>query len=363
MIAMTNLLKLIFGLSVACILASCFGNGSNEPSPYAAEQLWLCKPGASSNRCLELDQTRTDIHSDTSWEVVEHTPATNPAFDCFYVYPTVDNNAVPGNTLDLSDDEAILRPLNNQAARFTELCDVYAPLYRQMTLSTYGVEGGYRQSEFFDIAYNDVSEAFSQYIRESNGRPFVLMGHSQGSHMLIELLIRRFEKNPALRDRLISALLLGPTGVLQVPPGQISGGTFNNIPLCTTATDTGCIIAYDSIAAGRGLIAQAQARPCVNPTLLGGTPGMLENTIWEATSGMIFPEAVDTPSFAYPRLHTANCESDGFLAIDTLDEERTATISPQVVQIVVGSSTLHLADVNYAMGDLLRIVATQADNM
>lgn len=356
-------IRLALLLASLLMLTACSDNNNHEPNPYADAALWLCKPGAAANRCLELDQTLTNIYSTTSSAVIEHVPATEPEFDCFYVYPTVDFTEEPGNTEDLSDDTLMLRPLYNQAARFTEVCSLYAPLYRQMTIGTYGAAGGYQSTEFFATAFADVEAAFEQYLLESDGRPFVLLGHSQGSHMLIELLLKYFENDPELRARLVSALLIGPTGVLEVPAGEISGGTYENIPLCTSATDTSCIIAFDSIAGGReNIVATDNPIPCVNPTLLGGNPGVLENTIWEISSGMIFPAGVETPTFGYPQLHTANCESDGYLAIDTLTEEREPTASPQLVQLILASSNLHVADVNYALGDLLRIVVTQAEN-
>jgi hypothetical protein len=356
--------KIILACLCGFMLAGCSdGSDSFKPGPYAASELWACKPGASSNRCLELDQTTTYVYSDDSHAVFEHTPASDPGFDCFYVYPTVDSRDEPGNTEDLTDDTLVLRPLYNQAARFTELCNVYAPLYHQMTIGTYGVEGGYRSTEYFQIAFNDVDQAFSQYLRESGDRPFVLMGHSQGSHMLLELLAQRFENDPALRERLISALIIGPVGSLKVPAGEIVGGSFENIPLCTHATDTACIIAYDSIAAGEEdlRLDVGDPLPCVNPTLLGGTDGILANAIWEIDNGMPFPDTIETHWIAYPDLHTASCEADGFLGIDTV-ATRVPPIPTQLLQLILGN-TLHVADVSYGMGDLLRVVATQADNM
>jgi len=337
------------------------GSDSRNPGPYAADELWMCKPGATSNRCLELDQTITIVYSDTSQAVFEHTTAVDPDFDCFYVYPTVDLSEEPGNTEDLTDDEPALGALYNQAARFTERCNMYAPLYHQMTIGTYDL-GDYRSTEFYDIAFNDVNEAFSQYLRESRGRPFVLMGHSQGSHMLLELLLQRFENDPKLRQRLISALIIGPLGRLIRPEGVILPDNFDNIPLCTHATQTGCIITYDTIDAGGLEERVANSRPCVNPTLLGGNHGVLENTIWKTDGALPFP-GIETLWIGYPALHTASCEPDGFLAIDTLDDERKTPASPQFLQAVIAGDTLHITDVNWAIGDLLRIVSTQADNM
>jgi len=330
------------------------------PGPYADEALWLCKPGITTDRCLELDQTVTYVYEDDSMATFEHEPAQNPDFDCFYVYPTVDMREEPGNTLDLSDDTLMLRPLYNQAARFTQACNVFAPKYRQMTIGSYALDDVF-QSEYFQLGYSDVAQAFDQYLLENPDRNFVLMAHSQGSHVLLELLLNRFEDDPALRNRMISALVIGPVGALDVPPGEVVGGTFENIPLCTHATDTQCIIAYDSIAAGdAGRPAPAQALPCVNPSLVGGAPGILANAIYNKDD-IPPPEGVTTDWIAYPNLYAANCEADGFLGIDTA-VGRTTAFTPQLIQIVLGGSSLHVADYNFSIGDLLRIVETQAAN-
>ena len=70
----------------------------------------------------------------------------------------------------------------------------------------------------FQKAYDDVVEAFEYYMRvHNNGRDFVLIGHSQGSHMLKTLLQDRFDDDESLRAQLVSAVLMGPTGTVQVP--------------------------------------------------------------------------------------------------------------------------------------------------
>ena len=348
------------------VLSAC-SDGSDrtrQPNPYTADELWMCKPDAASNRCLELDQTTTYVYSDTSHAVFEHSPAVDPEFDCFYVYPTVDLNEVPGNTEDLTDDTLALRPLYNQAARFTEVCNMYAPLYHQMTIGTYNVEEGYRTTEYYDIAFNDINDAFSQYLKESGNRPFVLMGHSQGTQMLLELLAQRFENDAKLRQRLISVLAIGPHGRLIRPQGAIVPDSFDNIPLCEQVTQTGCIITYDTLAAGGEDGRVADSRPCVNPTLLGGNPGVLENTIWPNVETLPLPDTIETPWVGYPGLHTANCESDGYLAIDTMPNKATPPLTPQVAQLALGGGLqTHLLDYTWTLGDLLRIVATQAENM
>ncbi len=137
-------LKALFMGVVLALLAACGDGGDGgddfEPGPYADDALWLCKPGIALDRCLELDQTITYVYEDGNRAVFEHEPAVDAQFDCFYVYPTVDLREEPGNTLDLTDDTLMVRPLYNQAARFTQLCNMYAPKYQQMTIGSYEVE-------------------------------------------------------------------------------------------------------------------------------------------------------------------------------------------------------------------------------
>ena len=50
------------------------------------------------------------------------------------------------------------------------------------------------------LAYRDVAAAWRNYLATKNkGRPFVLIGHSQGSLMLQLLIAREIETNPQSR--------------------------------------------------------------------------------------------------------------------------------------------------------------------
>ena len=352
------------GLALGVIGGCSDSSDSPPPGPYADDALWLCKPGIADDKCLALDQDATWILEDNSQVFYEHEVAVYPDFDCFYVYPTQDFTEGPGNSTDIINDDRPLRPLYNQAARFNSLCNVFAPRYRQMTFDTFELED-WPESEFFDVAYGDVEEAFDQYLRENRGRNFVLMGHSQGSFMLIELLARRIDNDDALRSRMISALIIGPYGSLANPPGVFgSDQPYQNIDLCTRAGDTGCIVAYNSIADGVEPSigpTEGETWPCVDPTLLGGNPGVLDNFYLNEDEGIPFPPGVETDWIAYPGVYSGRCTEGGQLAIGVV-EGRTAPVPPQLAQLVFGG-TLHLVDFNLLMGDLLRIVEAQADNM
>src|SRR5918993_461780 len=154
---------------------------------YADDANWLCRPGKADDVCAR-DLDATVVNADGSTEVVV--------------------------------------TVLNQAARLTSTCRVFAPVYRQVTLS--GIGGDADAPEGVDpraVAYGDVLDAFRQYVaNESDGRGFVLIGHSQGSGHLTALIADEIDGEPALQDRLVGAYLLG-SGV-SVPEGELVGGSF-----------------------------------------------------------------------------------------------------------------------------------------
>ena len=71
----------------------------------------------------------------------------------------------------------------------------------------------------------------------------VLIGHSQGSGVLTELIRREIDGKP-IQSKIVSALLLGTN--VAVPKGQDVGGAFKTMPLCRAADQVGCVISYVS---------------------------------------------------------------------------------------------------------------------
>jgi len=95
-----------------------------------------------------------------------------------------------------------------QAARLTSVCDVYAPVYRQVTLpalfGTLPPEAGAPDRE---LAYSDAAAAWDYYMAHHNkGRGVVLIGHSQGAGILKRLVQERLAagrstwRNPTERN-------------------------------------------------------------------------------------------------------------------------------------------------------------------
>src|SRR5215471_16331098 len=105
------------------------------PLDYSNPALWLCRNDIDANDCAKnIDST--EVALDNSLKAAPHMAAANPAFDCFYVYPTVTfgqaNDTDFSSTAD--QDDALL----GQAARFSRVCRVFAPLYRQVGLGANG---------------------------------------------------------------------------------------------------------------------------------------------------------------------------------------------------------------------------------
>ena len=211
-----------------------------------AEVVWLCEPGMADDPCeIELDTTvRTQDGSETV-VTPKRAPQAKRPVDCFYVYPTVSNQPTPAATK--ARDPELESIAKYQAARFSSVCRMYAPIYRQGTLLglAAGVATGSSDPNVRRTAYADVEEAWLEYLRErSRGRGFVLIGHSQGTRMLRALIAKQIDPRPALRKRLVGAVLLG--GNVTVAEGRRRGGDFQQIPICTRRGQFGCVVAFSS---------------------------------------------------------------------------------------------------------------------
>lgn len=101
-------------------------------STVPSDTVWLCKPGQVNDPCTSnLDSTAVSATGST--KVASATPATSPKFDCFYVYPTVSAQTTPNANLDVQSTE--IAAAVDQASRFSQVCRVWAPMYRQRTVA------------------------------------------------------------------------------------------------------------------------------------------------------------------------------------------------------------------------------------
>ena len=91
--------------------------------------------------------------------------------------------------------------------------------------------------------YDDVLDSWNYYLaHENKGRGVVLIGHSQGSGLLTQLISKEIDGKP-VQAKIVSAILMGTR--LPVDKGKDTG-LFKSMPLCHSASQTGCVIAYAS---------------------------------------------------------------------------------------------------------------------
>lgn len=373
-----SMLRTLLPSSAALLLVAACGSDV-APSLYDDDALWLCRPGMADDQCEVHDLTATELLPDGRMVEVAHTVADAPAYDCFYVYPTVDLSLRPGNNTELGEDiEFELDPLLGQAARFTRQCRVFAPLYRQVTIGTYMRETADTQS-FFDLAYGDIEEAFRHYLDNDNeGRPFVIMGHSQGTHMTTRLLQEVIEPDEALSSRMVVALLIG--GAVSTREGETTGGTFSRLATCTSQDELGCVVAYRSYAKELPPTHEAPGpgleEVCVNPAALDGSRAAFAGTYLPVTvnqsafSANIEPPPVDTPFLLYRDFYTGACERDlggqWFMSIDheaAVSDLREQLIPYDFPLFAPGFLGLHVLDYSFPQEDLLELVAHKASVM
>jgi hypothetical protein len=236
------------------------------------------------------------------------------------------------------------------------------------------------------LVYNDVVDAWKYYLEHDNqGRGVVLIGHSQGAGVLTQLIRNEIDGKP-VQERIVSALLLGTN--LPVPKGKDVGGAFKNMPLCHSANQTGCVIAYASFRSNVPPPANSRfgkiqgsdmVAACTNPAALGGGSGELHAYLnsgglniaafaAEPRPWVTPAQKIDTPFVSVPGLLTAECisnEKGSYLAVtvhgDPADP-RTDDIAGDIVANgqVQADWGLHLIDVNLAMGNLVEIVGKQS---
>lgn len=194
--------------------------------------------------------------------------------DLFLVCPTVYSGSETSFNMSLQDQEtkeAFLGALNMERGIYEKTCRMYAPYYRQASLSAYE-EQGPAMEKALSLAYEDVSAAFGYYLEHENqGRPIVLAGFSQGSDLCLRLL-KEYFNDEELSSRLVCAYLIG---------WRVTQEDLDEAPWLSMARgekDVGVLVSFNSEAE-------------------------------EVTSSMIVPEGVKTLS-----INPLNWKTDGTVA-------------------------------------------------
>jgi hypothetical protein len=346
---------------------------SQGRNDYGKPENWLCRPGAQD--ACAVDLTATVITEDGRTTPEKFVASTNAPIDCFYVYPTVSLD--PGGNSDMVPGAEERNVVRAQFARFASQCRTFAPLYRQFTLTALraGTAGKPITSDRA-LGYNDVLDAWNHYLQhDNNGRGVVLIGHSQGSGVLTQLIRNEIDGKPT-QSRIVSALLLGTN--VAVPKGKDVGGAFKHMPLCRSAGQTGCVITYVTFRSsvppppgsrfGR-VEQQGMEAGCTNPASLQGGKAHLHAYLTTGQHQWVTPpEAINTPFVSVPRLLSAQCVSNdkgSYLEV-TVNEDSHDPRADDIPGDVIANGKpnpswgLHLVDVHVAIGNLVEIVGQQA---
>lgn len=186
--------------------------------------------------------------------------------DIFYVYPTIsvrhsdsDPKAPYYNDVAAGcDRDKVL--LNMRLMRDIYALDslnFFSPFYRQLTMRAY-TDGDY--IKLAELSQRDVIRAFRYYMKHLNGgRPFILLGHSQGSEHLVALL--KNGMTDADMRKMVAAYLIG----WKLTNKEIEAYPKRLIP-AKGETDTHCIVMFNSVTnenAQSPLLLHSDV--CINP--------------------------------------------------------------------------------------------------
>jgi len=350
---------------------------------YRRHLSWLCLPTRTTVCSTPL--ATTALNPNGYGPVGRSTVAGAPPLDCFYVYPTVSRDRGMNSDLNAGPEERLAT--ESQAARFASACRLFVPIYRQMTTASIAAAvAGADLRPARDLAYGDVRAAFRNYLAtRSAGRPFVLIGHSQGSWHLQRLIAEEIEGKPIARRMRLAII---PGFNLLVPEGRLVGGTFKATPLCSRPGETGCVISYTSYRVGNpppegALFGHAPAPGmtvgCVNPARPGSRDWVGLDSYFLARSTLPVPggpiqwSTQGPPPIPYLRtqgLVSGKCVNQGrrgYLAIRVNadpNDRRTDRIGGEVgmMGMFIPGWGMHLADMAVAQGDLIRRVEEAGRN-
>ena len=191
---------------------------------YSEQVSWLTLPGKTDYADM-LPEGLVDQQQDAP-------------VDVFYIHPTAyygNDNWNSNMAPEKGASQIIDYMVAAHASIFNGCCKIYSPQYREANISTF-LSDDYGPLE---LAYNDVRRAFEYFIKHQNqGRPFILLSHSQGTAHAMRLL-EEYILPQDLIDNMVVAYVIG----YELPMDKFSRG-LSNIAVCESAEQTNCIISW-----------------------------------------------------------------------------------------------------------------------
>lgn len=221
-----NIVLMVAVLGLGVVLAGC--TAKKDVTDYSKAEHWLNIP------------TNTD-----------------KTVDVFYLYPTTYSPADQTNpSISTIDDAGMMAnaklAYDRQVTAFETVANIYAPFYRQDNLSPVD-----REATIAGIPTTDATAAFDYYIKHyNNGRPFILVGHSQGSDVMSNILSGYLKDHPDVYKRMVVAYVVGFT----VTEDYLKANP--HLKFAEGPDDTGVIVSYNTEA--------PEVLPPGNPVITAG---------------------------------------------------------------------------------------------
>lgn len=282
-----------------------------KATDYDRAEMWLARPDRTQrNPSLWLPKDYAD-------PVAPHPAAV------FFLHPT-SYDAIGARAqwnMALGDQDAEARAgafLRMQATALAGAGPVWAPRYRQAHLGAFFTDKPDARKAL-DLAYGDVSAAFTAFLQANPTGPIILAGHSQGSLHLMRLMHEQVAGKP-VAARIAAAYVVGwPVSIEADIPAL-------GLPACTRRGQSGCILSWQTFAepadptpiemqfkAGTGLTGKSRQGThmlCVNP--LTGAPASA------AAASTNLGTLADLPNGGLQLVQhavPARCAKSGFLLI------------------------------------------------
>lgn len=269
--------------------------------------------GCINNNAKEI--IKYDFSSKENWLSLPENITYN--VDVFYLYPTV-CNSIDSNMCVLTDNKmqnSAKNVMKLQSDAFKNMANIFAPYYTQYDLDIFEYSNYEKMDS--DMKKNtqgitDIYLSLDYYFEKlNNGRPFILVSHSQGSAYMLLVLSEYMKKHPKYYKNMIAAYVLG----YPVTEKYLSSNP--HLKFAKGADDTGVIISYDVQSPDKAGIdvMKTNGRKVINPITY-----TLEETHVPASSNAGSLNRTDS-NITTPGIADAKVDKSlGIVICSTLDE-------------------------------------------
>lgn len=238
---------------------------------YSRLENWAAHPDKSDPADLSPSPDLPDLQKDAPVDVIFLYPTSYTGGLRHSRYQRYWNASVSDAKTNLKTDKGSIQ---YQASIFNGVGRVFAPRYRQAHLHAFFTKKDTASArQALDLAYSDTKAAFQYYLQHwNNGRPFILVGHSQGA-LHAKTLIKEMVEGKALETQLIAAYIAG---------WPVKADYYKTLKPCQTPQQTDCFCSWRTWERKYGLRnAFEENVVCTNPL------------IWTTTESTYAPKSLN----------------------------------------------------------------------